>query len=800
MDRDIWSQAEKLNKQHRRKRIRYRILSIPVCLVVFITTYAMILPAITLNSTPDTYCGFEEHEHGNACYTTPGKPAYKRISCAVQEELGDGEYVIHRHDSFCFDDSGELICTLPEQEEHTHTAECFKDEELVCDRKTGVVHRHTADCVETVPATEPKGLICKKTEHKHTEACFAESGEDVSGIQRLPVRAQTATGAENIRIEVVDDVPDSGCYKARVASGSELTEGKDVRFLWYKSIDGGKTYEAVEKKLFSINGTVMSNVSDDGETALNLALDGRTITETQTSVKYRVTLVLDGVEYENVSAEIENSTYHFSVLNGSFESPDLTDHQYQEFVPEETAGLYWKTTAENEEGFTSGDKQHIYGGVEAVKGAHYIEIVNTGTDEHKTNAANWHGQGTASDGKQYAEINAGAQGALYQTIITVPGTTMNWSVDHNGRQGTDTMAVVMMPEKTAKNIRTQTQLNAVLKSPDTYQATVINNLTADKGAWTTHSGQYAVPEGQHETRFFFVSVSAAGNNAYIGNHIDNVWFSQKIPPASTTKPYFTVTKTVRGDLSEAELQTLSDQLTFELQRSSGRNAASGFTTQKTFKAGEIGDWEKNDDGTWVLSTRISMESYTTGYYYRIVESNAELSGYVLSASDTNTAVKLTSSTAGEFTFTNVYTGTGCELELKKVVNSSDTTGQFTFTVSYTDADGNEKTQSLLLRHNETARITGIKKGSSVTVVEEPVNGYTVSVKDSASGQFLSDSNRYTFILSDDVGITVYNTASVVLPETGGIGITLFLYGGLGLMLIAATAGYLLRRAYERGSG
>ena len=43
----------------------------------------------------------------------------------------------------------------------------------------------------------------------------------------------------------------------------------------------------------------------------------------------------------------------------------------------------------------------------------------------------------------------------------------------------------------------------------------------------------------------------AGNNAYIGNHIDNVWFSQKIPPASTTKPYFTVTKTVRGDLSEA---------------------------------------------------------------------------------------------------------------------------------------------------------------------------------------------------------------------------------------------------------
>ena len=54
MNRDIYSQAEQLNKKYRRKRTWYKILSVPICLVVFVTTYALILPAITMESTPDT--------------------------------------------------------------------------------------------------------------------------------------------------------------------------------------------------------------------------------------------------------------------------------------------------------------------------------------------------------------------------------------------------------------------------------------------------------------------------------------------------------------------------------------------------------------------------------------------------------------------------------------------------------------------------------------------------------------------------------------------------------------------------
>ena len=153
---------------------------------------------------------------------------------------------------------------------------------------------------------------------------------------------------------------------------------------------------------------------------------------------------------------------------------------------------------------------------------------------------------------------------------------MYWSVDHSGRNGTDTMAVVMMPESSAKDITTQDQLRQVLNNPSSYGATVASNLSAQQGVWTTHSGQYTIPEGQYETRFFFMAVSTYNNENYIGNHIDNVWFSQQIPPASSEKPYFTLTKHVVG-LTEDDLQLLSGKLTFTVQKSNN----SSFTNPET---------------------------------------------------------------------------------------------------------------------------------------------------------------------------------------------------------------------------
>lgn len=803
MNRDIHSQVEQLNKKHRRKRTWYKILSVPICLVVFVTTYALILPAITMESTPDTYCGIAEHVHTDDCYEFPGTPAHKEIQCTAGADLGQGEYIIHKHDSFCFDDNGELLCALAEQDEHVHTDACYDGDSLICGLVTGIVHQHTADCVISVPATEPQGLVCTMEEHKHTEACFmnpegeasnGDTPEDDAAVNSTPARAPAASGLiTGVTLTINDNVSASGCYEAAVKSGDAALAGKNVQYLWYKSTDGGKNYTAVEAKNFTAGGKTVSNISGDHGEKLFLALDGGTVSDTLPSVTYKAVLKVDGTKYDSVSAELTNTTYQASVLNGSFEAPDLTNYPYQEFVPEGTAGLFWKTTASNEE---NGMPTYPTGSTQQNDGKHYIEIIDTGTPEHKEKAVGYHKQGTATNGKQYAEINAGAAGALYQTIATIPGTTMYWSVDHCGRDGPDTMAVVMMPESIAKSITTQAELRKVLNDPSSYGATVASNLSAPQSVWTTHSGQYTIPEGQYETRFFFMAVSTYGDKDYIGNHIDNVWFSQQIPPASSERPYFTLTKHVEGPLTEDDLQLLSGKLTFMVQKSNN----SSFTnpeTVKTYTATNLGSWTRNDDGSWTLSARISMKDQERGNYYRIKESGAELDGFNLTATDTNAAVKLQSTTDADFTFTNTYADTGRALTLKKFVRAPDTTGSFTFTVSYTDAGGTPQTQSVTLKNGESTTITGIPRGAQVTVTETTTDGYTVIMKDPSTGTVLAGSSSYTFTMNDDTAMDIYNTSIVALPETGGIGRGVFLYAGIGLMLTAVITGCLLRRKYGK---
>ena len=98
-----------------------RIVRILSCIVVFCTTYALILPAITLEA--QSYCGQQEHTHSADCY--------KEILSCTKEE--------HVHDESCYDEEGNLICTT---EEHEHSAECYR-EVLDCGLEE---HEHTLEC------------------------------------------------------------------------------------------------------------------------------------------------------------------------------------------------------------------------------------------------------------------------------------------------------------------------------------------------------------------------------------------------------------------------------------------------------------------------------------------------------------------------------------------------------------------------------------------------------------------------------------------------------------------------------
>lgn len=203
MKYDVLRGAEKYTKVHKRKRLRHRVVTVLAGVVVFCTTYALILPAITL----EKQCDIPEHTHTDACYAQVTS-VEKRVPVCSAKTLeihrhtadcydadgnptcGYADFVVHSHDSRCYDETGNLWCPLPEIEAHRHTADCYALPEehthaegcytsvrgdLVCGE-----HVHTDTCY-----TETAVLACgleESEEHRHDESCYETSRELTCGI------------------------------------------------------------------------------------------------------------------------------------------------------------------------------------------------------------------------------------------------------------------------------------------------------------------------------------------------------------------------------------------------------------------------------------------------------------------------------------------------------------------------------------------------------------------------------------------------------------------------------------------
>lgn len=160
MRKDIVREAEGLLTGHRHQRTWKKVVGVLACAVVFCTTYALILPAITLENT--TYCGFDTHQHGPECYE-------KVLICGQKEN----ETAVHGHNSECYARQRELICGLEEASSvHTHTESCIASEQrLICENKEPE-HQHAEECYETV-VTYTCGLEeGDPTDHVHTDECY----------------------------------------------------------------------------------------------------------------------------------------------------------------------------------------------------------------------------------------------------------------------------------------------------------------------------------------------------------------------------------------------------------------------------------------------------------------------------------------------------------------------------------------------------------------------------------------------------------------------------------------------------
>ena len=170
MDLNLLQNAENFKLQHRRKKRWQQVVSVLGCIVVFCTVYALILPAITMEK--DTICGYEEHQHSDACYEVSTVEPQPEILCTEDALIEAGVVLIHEHDELCCDYNGKRICSLEEIEEHAHNEVCYEEKRtLLCELEEDPGHSHAGACY----AYHRGELICGSEEyegHAHGDGCY----------------------------------------------------------------------------------------------------------------------------------------------------------------------------------------------------------------------------------------------------------------------------------------------------------------------------------------------------------------------------------------------------------------------------------------------------------------------------------------------------------------------------------------------------------------------------------------------------------------------------------------------------
>ena len=198
VQQELTTQTVFFRKRSEKRKLWKRIVTGLASVVVFCTTYALILPAITMEGY---VCGVTAHQHDENCYAI-GPPGQLRTlvcdgglsalhqhedSCYTEGVLtcGYADYILHQHTEDCRDGEGRLICPLPEiaghlhdescwQQPHVHGTDCYtwQQGQLLCTIEEGTVHTHDDSC-----RVARQELICTQAEgpgHTHGGDCFPQ--------------------------------------------------------------------------------------------------------------------------------------------------------------------------------------------------------------------------------------------------------------------------------------------------------------------------------------------------------------------------------------------------------------------------------------------------------------------------------------------------------------------------------------------------------------------------------------------------------------------------------------------------
>ena len=317
----------------------------------------------------------------------------------------------------------------------------------------------------------------------------------------------------------------------------------EVTYRWYRAENNGSAPPF--KECTEVTGDAL-DAQYAPENGVNVAVDQGGKYWYYVTATYRDT---DGTE-RTLTSEPYWVPYSNELENGDFEQPsvaqwgaeksawwstDTSNVQFRQddpdfiLTPENEANgqaLWWKTTAPA----TTNQPQNGD-----------IEIIDEDGNKTHTN----YGTDRAASNSQFAELNCQNQGALYQDVLTAPGSTLYWSLMHRGRSGDETMSVVIAPADMVRDVTTQSDLDDFIRTHRDDSRVQITTFTGNNWSWQEHSGVYEVPSegGQYLTRFFFVSQTGDSQ----GNLLDAVSFSDNIP--------YTIEYYVNGTLQNNATET-----------------------------------------------------------------------------------------------------------------------------------------------------------------------------------------------------------------------------------------------------
>ena len=424
--------------------------------------------------------------------------------------------------------------------------------------------------------------------------------EELSGIVAMLLADYDVT--------ITDTIKQDGKLTATLNPAAPA--GAEVKLIWTK--DGTE----VERK--KVTGEEY-NLAEDGSW-LNVAYDDGA------RATYRVSgITINGQPVEGtVISDATTVEYYDALQNGSFESPRNDSHQNNRLNG--TNNLYWKTTD--------------------VK--HGVEIVSVSYD-----AREFHGVVSVPDGTQAAEINAEDDAALYQDVLTTPGSTMYWSLMHMGRiassgfnltglptsngegqRNVDTMYVVIMSTQTAENagdggneVDTYAEVQSIMAHPDRYPGVQVVPITYtwywvksgnnSNSTWVMHyvdangrDTEVCRLQGSVKSDWWSgSSISISGSEkAKLTNIWQNTTGSYKVPEGQFMTRYFFVSGSTAA--KDNTIGNMVDNIWFSTEVPPPAAGTASLTVQKALEGVDGMTPAQLDAVKDGLSFNVSLGSYT----------------------------------------------------------------------------------------------------------------------------------------------------------------------------------------------